>query len=75
MSHGNYPPINMSHLELFNHFWTVTSETLVFGVQMWSETLLRYSFKVIIVSPSFIKASRIEHGKIQGEDISNELAA
>jgi hypothetical protein len=52
-------------MELFHHFWTVTSETLVFGVQMWSETLLRYSFKVIVVSQSFLKASRIEQGKFK----------
>lgn len=49
-SKATYPPINMKHMRLFHHFCTVTSETLIFGPQLWIEKVVPCALKVMPIS-------------------------
>lgn len=38
--------VNQLHLRLMHHFITCTSNTLVFGVEVWRNEIVRLSFEV-----------------------------
>jgi hypothetical protein len=57
LSNGTYLPLNMSHMHLFHHFSTLTSGTLILGLQLWREKVIPTSFKVAPLLPSLITTS------------------
>ncbi|KAN0091720.1 hypothetical protein V8E51_017567 [Hyaloscypha variabilis] len=63
VSNGIYPPLNMSHMQLFHHFATVTSGTLVFGRHLWEEKVLPSAFKheYLMHALLFMAASHLRH--------------
>lgn len=53
VSDGMYQPLNMSHLQLFHHFSTVTSETLALEHRLWKEKVMPCAFQVVSITQTF----------------------
>lgn len=48
--------MNMSHMHLFHHFSTATSEAMILGPQIWKEKVVPSAFKVALISHAFLLA-------------------